>query len=65
MIPESYIQRVIQFARQGYTAIDFRTYDTDWECEAYLTVAGPELEQFGAGLRTISSSGSCRTRAGS
>ena len=40
MIPESYIQRVIQFARQGYTAIAFRTYDTDWESEAYLTVAG-------------------------
>jgi len=40
MIPESYIQRVIQFARQGYTEIGFRTYDTDWESEAYLTVAG-------------------------
>ena len=40
MIPENYIQRVIQFARQGYTAIDFRTYDTDWDSEAYLTVAG-------------------------
>ncbi len=40
MIPEKYIQRVIQFARQGYTRIDFRTYDTDWESEAYLTVAG-------------------------
>ena len=40
MIPESYIQRVIQFARQGYAEIAFRTYDTDWESEAYLTVAG-------------------------
>src|SRR5271169_6216626 len=40
MIPENCIQRVIQFARQGYTAIDFRTYDTDWDSEAYLTVAG-------------------------
>jgi ribonucleoside-diphosphate reductase alpha chain len=40
MVPESYIQRVIQFARQGYDAIDFRTYDTDWDSEAYLTVAG-------------------------
>jgi ribonucleoside-diphosphate reductase alpha chain len=40
MIPESYIQRVIQFARQGYSEIHFRTYDTDWESEAYLTVAG-------------------------
>jgi ribonucleoside-diphosphate reductase alpha chain len=40
MIPENYIQRVIQFARQGHTAIDFRIYDTDWDSEAYLTVAG-------------------------
>jgi ribonucleoside-diphosphate reductase alpha chain len=40
MIPENYIRRVIQFARQGRTKIDFRTYDTDWDSEAYLTVAG-------------------------
>jgi ribonucleoside-diphosphate reductase alpha chain len=40
MIPENYIQRTIQFARQGFSAIDFRTYDTDWDSEAYLTVAG-------------------------
>ncbi|MGC2414287.1 MAG: vitamin B12-dependent ribonucleotide reductase [Stellaceae bacterium] len=40
MIPENYVQRVIQFARQGFSTIDFRTYDTDWDSEAYLTVAG-------------------------
>ncbi len=40
MIPENYVQRVIQFARQGYAQIDFRTYDLDWDSEAYLTVAG-------------------------
>ena len=40
MIPENYVQRVIQFARQGYTEIKFKTYDTDWDSEAYLTVAG-------------------------
>ncbi len=40
MIPENFIQRVIQFAQQGYTRIDFRTYDTDWDSEAYLTVSG-------------------------
>ena len=39
-MPENYIQRVIQFARQGYTAIEFPTYDTDWDSEAYLTVSG-------------------------
>ena len=40
MIPENYVQRVIQFAQQGYTEIEFKTYDTDWDSEAYLTVAG-------------------------
>jgi ribonucleoside-diphosphate reductase alpha chain len=40
MIPENYVQRVIQFARQGYTEVEFRTYDTDWDSEAYLTVSG-------------------------
>ncbi|MFT0861615.1 vitamin B12-dependent ribonucleotide reductase [Ancylobacter sp. G4_0304] len=39
-VPENYIRRVIQFARQGYTDIDFPIYDTDWDSEAYLTVAG-------------------------
>jgi len=40
MVPENYIQRVIQFARQGYSELEFRTYDTDWDSEAYLTVSG-------------------------
>jgi ribonucleoside-diphosphate reductase alpha chain len=40
MVPENYVKRVIQFARQGYTDIDFKTYDTDWDSEAYLTVSG-------------------------
>ncbi|HLT79140.1 MAG TPA: vitamin B12-dependent ribonucleotide reductase [Ferrovibrio sp.] len=40
MIPENYIQRVIQFARQGYTEIEFPAYDTDWDSEAYLSVSG-------------------------
>ncbi|MEO5336550.1 MAG: vitamin B12-dependent ribonucleotide reductase [Magnetospirillum sp. WYHS-4] len=40
MIPENYVQRVIHFARQGYTAIDFPVYNTDWDSEAYLTVSG-------------------------
>lgn len=40
MVPENYIQRVIQFAEQGYTEIEFRTYDTDWDSEAYMTVSG-------------------------
>ena len=40
LIPENYIQRVVQFARQGYTSFEFPTYDTDWDSEAYITVSG-------------------------
>ena len=61
-VPESYIQRVIQFARQGFTGIDFRTYDTDWDSEAYRTVAGQNsnnsvrlTDEF---LRTVEAGGS-------
>ena len=39
-LPENYIQRVVQFARQGYRHIEFPTFDTDWESEAYLSVSG-------------------------
>jgi len=39
-VPDNYIKRVIQFARQGYKDIEFDTYDTDWDSEAYLTVSG-------------------------
>ncbi len=40
MIPDNYIERAIAFARQGYNQIEFRTYDTDWDSEAYLSVSG-------------------------
>ncbi|MCT8973128.1 vitamin B12-dependent ribonucleotide reductase [Microbaculum marinisediminis] len=39
-VPENYIRRVIQFAKHGYTSIEFPVYDTDWDSEAYLTVSG-------------------------
>ncbi|MGZ8308448.1 MAG: vitamin B12-dependent ribonucleotide reductase, partial [Rhodoplanes sp.] len=39
-VPDSYIKRVIQFAKQGYKDIEFPIYDTDWDSEAYLTVSG-------------------------
>ena len=39
-VPENYIRRVIDLARQGYARIDFKIYDTDWDSDAYLTVAG-------------------------
>ena len=40
LVPQNYILRVIQFAKQGYKDIAFDTYDTDWDSEAYLTVSG-------------------------
>jgi len=40
MIPDNLIERVISFARQGFKEIEFRTYDTDWDSEAYTSVAG-------------------------
>ncbi len=40
MVPETYINKVLQYARQGYTSIEFATYDTDWESEAYASVSG-------------------------
>src|SRR5438477_1579704 len=39
-VPDNLTQRVIQFAKQGYTDIHFPIYDTDWDSEAYLTVSG-------------------------
>src|SRR5436190_3766937 len=39
-VPDNYIKRVIQFAKQGYTDIEFPIYDTDWDSDAYLTVSG-------------------------
>ena len=40
LIPETYIKRVLDYAKQGYTAIEFPTYDTDWDSEAYASVSG-------------------------
>ncbi|MFN5456573.1 vitamin B12-dependent ribonucleotide reductase [Bradyrhizobium sp.] len=40
VVPDNYLKRVIQFAKQGYKDIDFPIYDTDWDSEAYLTVSG-------------------------
>src|ERR1700691_6097815 len=40
LVPDNYIKRVIQFAKQGYKDINFDIYDTDWDSEAYLTVSG-------------------------
>ncbi len=39
-IPDTYVKRVLDYAKQGYTSIEFPTYDTDWDSEAYATVSG-------------------------
>jgi ribonucleoside-diphosphate reductase alpha chain len=39
-IPQNFVYRVIQFAKQGYTSIEFDDYNTDWNSEAYGTVSG-------------------------
>jgi ribonucleoside-diphosphate reductase alpha chain len=38
--PDASIEKTIQLARQGLTDIDFETFTTDWDKEAYLTVSG-------------------------
>jgi ribonucleoside-diphosphate reductase alpha chain len=38
--PEAYIQRMFDFARQGYTHFVFHEYDTNWDGKAYQTVSG-------------------------
>jgi len=40
MVPEAYIQKVVQLAAQGVTELVFPEYDTDWDSESYLTVSG-------------------------
>ena len=39
-VPDNMIQRVIHLARMGHTTLDLPEFDTDWDSEAYLTVAG-------------------------
>ncbi|PIE15782.1 MAG: ribonucleoside-diphosphate reductase, adenosylcobalamin-dependent [Rhodobacterales bacterium] len=39
-IPETYVKRVLDYAKQGYSSIEFPTYNTDWDSEAYSSVSG-------------------------
>ncbi|MFK7929367.1 MAG: vitamin B12-dependent ribonucleotide reductase, partial [Myxococcota bacterium] len=39
-MPDNYIYRAVQLAKQGVTSVDFDTYNTDWDSEAYATVSG-------------------------
>lgn len=39
-VPDNYVYRVIQFARQGFSSISFDEYNTDFNSAAYATVSG-------------------------
>ena len=39
-IPETYVKRVLDYAKQGYESIELPTYNTDWDSEAYASVSG-------------------------
>jgi len=39
-VTDNLIFRALQYARQGYTSMEFDTYDTDWQGDAYQTVSG-------------------------
>ncbi|MBL8756447.1 MAG: vitamin B12-dependent ribonucleotide reductase, partial [Planctomycetes bacterium] len=39
-VPESYLQRALQLAKQGLRAVETPEYSTDWDGEAYATVSG-------------------------
>jgi ribonucleoside-diphosphate reductase alpha chain len=40
LVPASYIERVLQLARQGFTSLQIDEYNTDWTSKAYYTVSG-------------------------
>lgn len=39
-IPDTALQRLLQYARQGFTEIEVKTYTTDWDGEGYQTISG-------------------------
>ncbi len=39
-VPLNYVERVLQLARQGFTALQLEEYDTDWNSKGYYTVSG-------------------------
>ncbi len=40
LIATNYIERTLQLAQQGFTALKIEEYNTDWNSEAYYTVSG-------------------------
>ena len=67
-VPTNYVLRVIQFAKQGFKDIDFATYDTDWDSEAYLTVSGQNsnnsVRVSNDFLRTVETDGEWKLKIG-
>ena len=39
-VPMNYVMRIIDYAKQGHTDMEFATYDTDYNSDAYATVSG-------------------------
>ena len=39
-VPDSYVSKVLQYASQGYTEMEFEEFNTDWESNAYTSVSG-------------------------
>jgi ribonucleoside-diphosphate reductase alpha chain len=39
-VPEPYIQRMFNYAQEGFTHFVFHEYDTNWDSKAYQTVSG-------------------------
>jgi len=39
-VPDNYLTRVVSLAKMGYTSLEFPSFTTDWNSEAYNTVAG-------------------------
>ncbi|MEQ1567630.1 MAG: vitamin B12-dependent ribonucleotide reductase [Myxococcota bacterium] len=39
-VSDNVLYRSLQYARQGYTKIEFPVFDTDWQSDAYTTVSG-------------------------
>ena len=39
-VPDNYLTRVVALAKMGYTSLEFPRFTTDWNSDAYHTVAG-------------------------
>ena len=65
MVPDNYIKRVIQFAKQGYKDMQFDTvYDTDWDSARPISPSPARTPTTPSRSRTISCAPSRRTATG-